>query len=270
MMYDHWGVSVNTICNGMYTLNISTSQIKLHLGVDKSPPQVVKMMGSNVGNGDKEKGVMFSLHRDIIDPFTQQTDLSFITLYDLKGDIFAQTESHAVLGHSDDLKPLVDQSLKDNEIYTTVTLHNNKLLLVSLQRMGGISGPAGVTAVGFYLGEKFINEITKGTGTAVALSYDNQIVTTSLGDVNVPSDYEQITLTFPDLNTAKPFSVILLEDNTASLMRFRREQGIALAVIVFASVFSIGLLLIINSSISNRIAHSLQILHRVEKGDLSA
>ncbi len=205
----------------------------------------------------------------VINPYIQQTDLSFIAIYDLKGSILLQTEAPAVFGKPDDLKPLIDQAVKTTDVISTVALHNDKLTLLGIQRMDGISGPAGVTVVGYRLDNKFIHDLTTRIGEDVAIFYDNQMVATSLTDSSKSDQYDQTPVTFSEVKTAKPFSITLLVDNRALVERFRRDLSIILAVLVAASVFSIGLLLLINASITRRIRHTLDTLHQVETGDLT-
>jgi signal transduction histidine kinase/DNA-binding response OmpR family regulator len=206
----------------------------------------------------------------VITPYIQQTELSFISLYNLKGEIFVQTETPAVFGNVDDLEPLIDQALKTTDSFSTVAFHNNKLTLLSIQRMDGVSGPTGVTVTGYRLDDKFVTEIATRTSSHVAVVYDNQMVTSSLPDSGKLAAFDQVPVTFSEVQPAQPFKVVLLQDNTPSLQRFRRDLGITLAVLVVASSFSVGLLLVINSSITQRIRQSLAILRRVEMGDLQA
>jgi signal transduction histidine kinase/DNA-binding response OmpR family regulator len=206
----------------------------------------------------------------VITPYIQQTELSFISIYNLKGEIFVQTETPAVFGNVDDLEPLIDQVLKTTDSFSTVAFHNNKLTLLSIQRMDGVSGPTGVTVTGYRLDDKFVTEIATRTSSHVAVFYDNQMVTSSLPDSGKLAAFDQVPVTFSEVQPAKPFKVVLLQDNMPSLQRFRRDLGITLAVLVVASSFSVGLLLVINSSITHRIRHTLAILRRVEMGDLKA
>src|SRR5579859_3970987 len=205
---------------------------------------------------------------NVINNYVQQSDLSFITIYNLKGQIFLQTEALAVFGKTDDLKPLIDQAIKTTTIVSTVGYHNNKLTLMSVQRMDGVSGPAGVTIVGYRLDDKFVKEATMRTGSDLAIFYDGQTVATSLSDPTTMARFEQIPLTFSTIQPARPFSMALLQDNSAALERFKRDLGITLAVLVAASVFSVSLLLFINASITGRIRRTLEILRHMEMGDL--
>jgi signal transduction histidine kinase/DNA-binding response OmpR family regulator len=136
--------------------------------------------------------------------------------------------------------------------------------------MDGVSGPTGVTVTGYRLDDTFVTEIATRTSSHVAVFYDNQMVTSSLPDSGKLAAFDQVPVTFSEVQPAKPFKVVLLQDNTPALQRFRRDLGITLAVLVVASSFSVGLLLVINASITHRIRHTLAILRRVEMGDLKA
>jgi signal transduction histidine kinase/DNA-binding response OmpR family regulator len=206
----------------------------------------------------------------VITPYIQQTELSFISIYNVKGEIFVQTETPAVFGNVDDLAPLIAPALKTTESFSTVAFHHNTLTLLSIQRMDGVSGPTGVTVTGYRLDDQFVTEIATRTSSHVAVFYDNQMVTSSLPDAGKLAAFDQVPVTFSEVQPAKPFKVVLLQDNTPSLQRFRRDLGITLAVLVVASSFAVGLLLVINSSITQRIRQSLALLRRVEMGDLQA
>jgi signal transduction histidine kinase len=207
---------------------------------------------------------------NVVTPFVEQTDLSLITIYNLQGEIYVQTESPAIFGKADDLKPIADRALNTKDVFSVVTYHNNKLALLSVQRMDGISGPTGVTVVGYYLDEKFIKDVITSLGSDVAVSYDNRVASTSLTDPGKAASYEQREITFPEIQSEKAFKLILLENNAPDAERFRRDLGILLAVIVVASAFSLGLLLRINASITGRIQKTLDVLRQVETGKLNA
>lgn len=217
---------------------------------------------------DDQSGVL-----DLITPFTEHTNVSLIGLYTLNGDIFAQTRDPAVFGRPDALQPLIQRIAGTDQVISTIELLDRKVVLLSGARIKALSGPVGVLVIGRYLDDALIQEAITTVGGDLAVSYDNKLVLSSLGAVDsaLPAGYQQTPITFDDLTpSARPFSLIVLENNAAEIQAFRLNLLSVSALILVVGVASIIMALVFLNSISNRVSATLGVLRRLTAGDLSA
>lgn len=110
---------------------------------------------------------------DEITPFNKGTLGSFITVYDMEGNIIARADAPGIFGKPDELHPQIVKMKTGPVTRSIITLYQDNLLVLELKRLETNYGTVGVLAVGHYVHEEKVDEFARLRQICLILNYNS-------------------------------------------------------------------------------------------------
>lgn len=202
----------------------------------------------------------------VITPIVDYTSLDLAVLYDTQGYIFAQTQYPDKFGKPDELQLWTKELLAISDGVLTIKIINGQLALLIGQRINYLTGPVGVAVVGYYLDEAFTQKLAENTGVEIAIFEDKSLIASSTGP-KIPEKYQQTRSTIID--NSPQYALVLLEDNSEETNQFTTRIIWIMLLIGLGCLVFIGSSRIILHRISERVIVLLDVVNRIEGGDLN-
>lgn len=181
----------------------------------------------------------------IVEPFTQFTDLNFLTVYNRALEVVARGDAPGKFGSTDDLQPWLVSLVEDpfRQIYAAVLPHEGRLLLLGAEPIRTANQRfAGLAVAGFIIDDGFLAGLKQRTGGDIIVAYDGKPIAATIDSQRLHMASTSITPVGFDASTtgAGRLALSVALDEAPQRAAFWRRLVTVIAILAATSVVVIG------------------------------
>jgi len=118
---------------------------------------------------------------DALTPLHNELGISFLAVYDPQGRVMVRGDHPEWFGKTDDLLPLIHESLAGSAPVSCLTRHAGEVMVLALRRLDSLDSHLGVLAVGMVIDQEFADTFSADHGVHLVIESHGAMVLASRG-----------------------------------------------------------------------------------------